>query len=66
MGSGGGGDFCPVCREQMLLHVHRRVNPIDDATPHDPPVPVSVKKAGDKWKLDKPEQLPWVLPMQPT
>lgn len=29
-----GAQFCPVCREQMILQIHRRVDPIDA---HEPP-----------------------------
>jgi hypothetical protein len=29
----GGRDFCPVCREAILLKIYQRVSPVDDATP---------------------------------
>ena len=35
---GGKKQFCPVCREQMVLAIHGVVSPIDRATPHDDPV----------------------------
>ncbi|MCR9245225.1 MAG: M64 family metallopeptidase [bacterium] len=28
-----GGQFCPVCRERMVLQIYRRVDPIDDQKP---------------------------------
>lgn len=28
-----GGRFCPVCREQMILQIYRRVDPIDEHEP---------------------------------
>jgi hypothetical protein len=64
MGSGGGGDFCPVCREVMLLAIYRRVNPIDDLSP--PSAVVKVKKAGEKYRVEGTDGVPWVLPLQPT
>jgi len=65
MGSGGGGAFCPVCREQMVLQIYLRVNPIDEASPSAAATKVKLKKAGDAWKVDDADALPWILPLQP-
>jgi hypothetical protein len=62
----GGGVFCAVCREQILLMIYNRVNPIDDSTPNTAPIPVKVKKQGEAWTLADPKAIPWVLPMQPA
>ena len=64
MGSGGGGDFCPVCRERMVIEIYRRVCPVDDASPAS--AVVKVKKNGEKYRIETPDAVPWVLPMQPT
>lgn len=31
-----GLEFCPVCREAIVLQIHRSVDPIDEATPEPP------------------------------
>jgi hypothetical protein len=51
-----GQDFCPVCREMVVLMLYSYVRPIDAALPCDKVITV---QAGESVDL-------WVLPMAPT
>ncbi len=62
----GGGPFCAVCREQIVIMIYNRVNPIDDSSPFLEPVAIKLKKSGETFTIADPRQVPWVLPMQPT
>jgi hypothetical protein len=61
----GGGPFCAVCREQIMLMIYNRVTPMDDSTPNGDPIVVKVKKSGENWSLVDPKVIPWILPLQP-
>jgi hypothetical protein len=62
-----GGQFCAVCREQILIMIYNRVNPIDDSTPHTKgPMLLKLKKSGDGFAVADLKLVPWIMPLQPA
>lgn len=72
----GAGLYCPVCREQVVLAIYQRVNPIDERAPNDEPIKLRVTKTKSaesskpeeaSYGFIKPKQPPcWVMPVQPS
>ena len=61
----GGGEFCPVCREALVLAIHRYVDPIDACRPAAHPL-AAEDPGGDSTAIVAREPLELsVVPMQP-